>query len=109
MPNYTITNHQSLTLRILELQSLAHDQTKLLKNTIFQITECNNSINIGKKIYTEFIDINKGSSALKDGGLTAVADFFIGKVLGKYRSASGYVLSIIMQKISSFLILKSNK
>ncbi|MEI6264574.1 MAG: hypothetical protein WCP74_05695 [Sphingobacteriia bacterium] len=109
MPNYHITNHQALTLRIIELQSLTHDQTKLLKSTLIHITENNNPISIGEKKFTEYIDINSSSSALKDSGLIAVADFFIGKVLGKYRSASGYMLSVLMQKISSFLILKSNK
>ncbi len=109
MPNYSITNHQTLTLRIIELQSVIHDQTKLLKNTLLQIAENNNPISIGEQKFTEFVDINSSSSALKDSGLMAVADFFIGKILGKYRSASGYMLSVLMQKLSSFLILKSNK
>ncbi len=109
MPNCKISNQQSLTLRIEELQALSYDQTKLLKNTLFRITQTNNPINIGKKIFTEYIDINSNSTALKDNGLMAIADFFIGKVLGKYRSASGYMLSVLMQKITSFLILKSNK
>jgi hypothetical protein len=109
MSNYKITNQHTLTLRIQELESLSYDQTKQIKNTLFQIAENNNPITIGKKLFTEYIDITKSATSLKDNGLIAIADFFIGKVLGKYRSASGYMLSVIMQKLTSFLIIKSNK
>lgn len=92
MPNYTIPNQNSHSLRIQELESLSYDQSKLIKNTVLQIIKNNNPINIGKKPFTEYIEIKKSSTSLKDGGLITIADFFIGNVLGKYRSASGYML-----------------
>ncbi len=107
MNAYKHTNEQSLALRIQILQSLEFEQYKTLKNTIKIIADTNNPINIGKKIFTDFIDIN--SSSIKTSGLVAISDFFIGKILGKYRSASKYMLSLFIQKLTSFLILKSNK
>jgi hypothetical protein len=103
------TNLQFLAFRIQKLQSLEFDQYNTLKSTITTIATNANPVNIGKKIFTDFIDVNVKSANLKESGLLAVTDFFIGKILGKYRSASKYMLSIFVQKLTSFLILKSNK
>lgn len=109
MNNNNITYQQSLELRIQALQSLEYDQFNALKNNINTITKNNHPISIGKKIFTEFVDINSQSNTIKDAGLITIADFLIGKIIGKYRSANRFMLSMFIQKLTSFLIIKSNK
>ena len=107
MTNKNYSNQEKLAFRIQQLQLEEAEQYNKLIANLLNFVESHNPIQLGKIALTEVF--KDQSTNIKDKALLAVSDFIIGNIFGKYRSASQFLISHSIQKLTSFLILKLNK
>jgi hypothetical protein len=103
------SNYDILSARILQLRSDSFDQEQKLMNSIKQISYNANPLTIARSYLQDFIKMPDTNLLLNKAGLTAASRFIIGKLLGKYRSIGGFAASVVLEKLTSFIINKPTK
>src|ERR1700752_1188106 len=98
-----LTNYTELQHRIMQLKSLRVEQEEEIKRNIKEIYYSLNPSVLVKNMLREFVGDEARHSVAKSG-INAVADFLIGKLFGRGNSIKGYLSSLLIGKISNFIL-----
>jgi len=102
--NSNITDHATLTQRILQLKDDKKIQEVELRHSVNTAFSSLNPLNMLKQSLHEFVEDKDVKSDILKAGVNFGANLLIDKSLGKYRSIKGFLSSVLVESISTPLI-----
>ncbi|MGB4843171.1 MAG: hypothetical protein WBP16_01760 [Ferruginibacter sp.] len=102
--NSNITDHTTLTQRIVQLREDKKIQEEELKQSVNTALSTLNPLIMLKQSLHEFVQDKEVKSDIVKAGLNLGANLVIDKSLGKYKSIKGFLSSVLVESISTPLI-----
>lgn len=99
-----ITNYIELKHRIMHLNARKVEQEAEIKHHIKELYYSLQPTELIKSVFKKVTGSEEKKSDLKKTGLALGADFLIGRLLGRSSSIKGFVSSIIVEKVASYVM-----
>jgi len=99
--NSNITDHATLTERILQLREDKKIEEEELKHSVNTAFSSLNPFNMLKQSLHEFVEDKDVKTDILKAGVNIGANLLIDKSLGKYRSIKGFLSSVLVESIST--------
>ena|ERR1700741_1567287 len=102
-----ITNDTELHQQIMKLNYLKEEQEISIKRNVKELGYSLHPSMMLKNFIGKFTEDTETNNNLKSMGLSLGADFLISKLFGKGQSLKGFLSSLIIRKVTDYLINKN--
>ncbi|MCD6065839.1 MAG: hypothetical protein K0S33_665 [Bacteroidetes bacterium] len=101
-----ITNDTELHQRIMKLNYLKEEQELIIKRNVREIGYSLHPSVMLKNFISKFTDDSETNTSLKSLGLNIGKDFLLSKLFGKGQSFKGFLMSLVLRKVSDYVVNK---